>query len=239
MPREQLSRAKVLDAALRLVDEHGLDGLSMRKLAAVLGVEAMSLYNHVANKSDLLDGVAGRVFESIPLPDPALPWDERLRALGINAHVAFGSHPVVVRALAANQATPRSAGALRFLDALLGALLEAGLSERAAVRRYRALFGLVFGSVLVGSVDAGGEAAERAEPIDEWFRRRVTADDLPSLRRTLPALLDIECTPPFEHELEFFLGSVRASVRRASGAAESANANTVSHSANLGFNQDR
>ncbi|WP_255355826.1 TetR family transcriptional regulator, partial [Frankia sp. CpI1-P] len=64
---------------MRLADERGLAGLTMRRLAAELGVEAMSLYNHVANKRDLLDGIAARVYESIPLPDPALAWDERLR----------------------------------------------------------------------------------------------------------------------------------------------------------------
>jgi AcrR family transcriptional regulator len=105
--RETLNRERVLGAALRLAGEQGLTGLSMRRLAADVGVEAMSLYNHVANKGDLLDGMAARVFEGIPLPDPALPWDDRLRALGT---AAFTEHPVVVRAVAAGQANPRSAG---------------------------------------------------------------------------------------------------------------------------------
>jgi AcrR family transcriptional regulator len=205
--REALSRDKVLDAALRLADEHGLGGLSMRKLAAELGVEAMSLYNHVTGKGDLLDGIAARVFEEVPLPDPALPWDERLRALGNATFATFAAHPDVVRALAANQANPRSAGALRLIDALLHALLDAGLGERAAARRYRSLIGLLYGSVLARS---GHERLEvrRDEPVGDWFRRNVTPDELPSLHRALPALFDIECAPDFGQELAYFINSL-------------------------------
>jgi TetR/AcrR family transcriptional regulator, tetracycline repressor protein len=210
MARDALSREKVLDAALRLADLHGLGALSMRKLAAELGVEAMSLYNHVTNKADLLDGMAGRVFEAIALPDPGLPWEERLRALVGGAFAAFAAHPEVVRALAADQANPRSVGALRFIDALLSALLDAGIDERTAARRYRALLGLLFGSVLVGSVDLTAAGKPAAEPIDEWFKRSVAAARLPNLARVLPALLELDCAPTFSEELEFYIDAMRA-----------------------------
>jgi TetR/AcrR family tetracycline transcriptional repressor len=210
MPRETLSREKVLTAALRLADEHGLAGLSMRKLADSLHVEAMSLYNHVRSKGDLLDGVAGLVFGSFPLPDTALPWDERLRLLLLGAHQVLTEHPVVVRALAAEQANPRSLDALRFIDAVLGALFDAGLDERDAVRRYRSLLGLVFGSVLVSSADATADNPERSEPVDVWFVRNVKADTLPRLHRALPALLDIDCGSEFTQVLDFALDGLRA-----------------------------
>jgi TetR/AcrR family transcriptional regulator, tetracycline repressor protein len=222
VPRETLTRAKVLDAALRLAGENGLAGLSMRKLAAALGVEAMSLYNHVANKGDLLDGMAGRVFESIPLPDPALPWDARLRALALGAHDTLSAHPVVVRALASDQANPRTSGALRFIDALLGALLDAGLDEREAARRYRSLLGAVFGSVLASSADAVHGVTERDEPIAAWFVRTVTAGELPSLHRTLPALLDENCLPDFESDVDFLVEGLRRTQRLAANATTAA-----------------
>ena len=212
MTRDVLSREKVLDAALQLADRHGLGGLSMRKLAAELGVEAMSLYNHVANKADLLDGMAGRVFEGIALPDPGLPWEERLRALACGAFAAFTAHPEVVQALAADQANPRSIGALRFIDAVLAALLDAGIDERTAARRYRSLFGLLFGSVLVGSVDLTGGGRPAVEPIDEWFKRSVAGARLPNLARVLPALLELDCGPTFSEELEFYIDAIRAAL---------------------------
>ena len=194
-----LTREKVLDAALRLVGENGLGGLSMRKLAAELGVEAMSLYNHVANKQDLLDGVAARVFEQVALPDPGLPWDERLRAAGLSAFGTLNRHPAVVRALTAEQANPLSEGAVRLMDAILGAMLDAGLDEYHAARGYRSLMGMVFGAVLVGG---GGPAAD-------WFRRTVTAQRHPNLHRVLPALARADCAQDFRYQLELLINGVQ------------------------------
>ncbi|MGK3200809.1 TetR/AcrR family transcriptional regulator C-terminal domain-containing protein [Amycolatopsis sp. MEPSY49] len=205
-----LNREKVLDVALRLADEQGLAALSMRKVAAAAGVEAMSLYNHVENKGDLLDGLTARVFEEVPLPDPALPWDARLRSLAAGLHASFTRHPVVVRALAAQDANPRSAGALRVIDALLRALLDAGLTEEAAARSYRSLLGMLFGSVLTGAAAAGDAKAERAEPVVAYFRRMATAEELPSLRRVLPALETGDCVQDFGYQLDLLIGGLLA-----------------------------
>ncbi|KAA9161836.1 TetR family transcriptional regulator [Amycolatopsis acidicola] len=210
MPRETLSREKVLDAALRLADRNGLAGLSMRKLATELGVEAMSLYNHVKNKRDLLDGVAARVFESIQLPDEARPWQERLRELAHATFDAFNAHPVVAQALAADEVKPLSRGGLRLIDAMLGALLDAGLSEQHAARGYRSLLGMVFGAVLVGTSASAGETA--APPV-EWFRRNASEREVPHLHRVLPALVEVDCVQDFEFQLELFLNGLANSGR--------------------------
>lgn len=207
--RKTLTRERVLDAALRLADDQGLAKLSMRRLAATVGVEAMSLYNHVNDKRDLLDGMAARVFEQIELPAPDLPWRERIRLLSAAAYRAFAAHPAVVGTLAAGQANPRSVGALRFIDAVLSALLDAGLDEAAAARHYRSLLGLMFGSVLARSADVT-DVGEQDEPIDAWFRRHVTATELPSLHRALPALIDADCHPDFGDEIGIFLAGVDA-----------------------------
>jgi TetR/AcrR family transcriptional regulator, tetracycline repressor protein len=207
--REPLSRTRILDAALELVDTQGLDALSMRKLAAQLGVEAMSLYNHVQNKADLLDGIAARVFEDIALPDAALPWDKRLRALGTAAHTALAAHPAVVRLLAGDGANPRTVGALRFLDALMGAFLDSGVGEHEAARRYRSLFGLLYGSVLVASAEHPGSSPARAESMNAWFARTVAENALPNLSRALPAMLDTDCAPEFAEELDRVIRTLR------------------------------
>ena len=200
MARQTLTREKVLDAALRLADAEGLAGLSMRKLAAEVGVEAMSLYNHVKNKRDLLDGIASRVFESIPLPEPEQPWEDRLRALGNATFAAFNAHPVVVRAMATDQASPHSPGALRLIDSILGALLDAGLGEYHAARSYRSLLGMIFGAVLLGP---GGQ---KDEPATEFAR---LAKGFPHLSAALPELTRIDCLQDFQYQLELLLNGLR------------------------------
>ena len=82
--------------AVELVDRHGLDALSMRKLGAALGVEAMSLYNHVENKDDVLDGMLELVMRQIRIPGPVAPWDDRLRALANEIRRAGLEHPGVL-----------------------------------------------------------------------------------------------------------------------------------------------
>lgn len=90
--RPPLTRERILLAGVDLADEHGLDGLSMRKLAAHLGYEVMSLYNHVDNKLDLVEGMLDLVSGETELPDPAaVDWKDGLR------RIAIGQHEVLLR----------------------------------------------------------------------------------------------------------------------------------------------
>src|SRR5882724_3884773 len=91
-PRLPLSRDRILQAALALADEGGIDALSMRKLGQALGVEAMSLYNHVASKSDLLDGMVDVVFGEIGLPASDGGWKQAMRQRAISARAALSRH---------------------------------------------------------------------------------------------------------------------------------------------------
>src|SRR6476469_1505374 len=94
--RIPLSRERIIAAAVAIVDEHGLESLSMRKLGAALGVEAMSLYNHVDNKDDVLDGVLDHVLKEVPLPELDLAWEEQLRVLARGFRAAGLAHPGVL-----------------------------------------------------------------------------------------------------------------------------------------------
>ncbi|MEM7143045.1 MAG: TetR family transcriptional regulator [Actinomycetota bacterium] len=99
--RPPLTRERIADAAVGFIDAHGLDALSMRKLGAELGVEAMSLYNHVANKADLLDAVSDRLYAEVLVAygDPTGDWKERARALS-HAYVdVAAAHPNAVTLL--------------------------------------------------------------------------------------------------------------------------------------------
>src|SRR6266508_1163542 len=91
--RTPLSRERVLRAAMTLADEGGIEALSMRKLAEALGVKAMSLYNHVANKADVLDGIVDAAWGEIVVPTGEADWKIEIRETAISAHETLVRHP--------------------------------------------------------------------------------------------------------------------------------------------------
>jgi AcrR family transcriptional regulator len=171
--REPLNREKVLDAALELADKEGLDGLSMRRLAKILGVEAMSLYNHVSNKADLIDGIVVRVFGQVEPPDPGLPWQEQVRATAVSMYRVFGRHPVVPLALATDQSNPTSADIMRPLDGLVGALYAAGFDDQETWRALTSVNSLVFGTLMLSTGGFTGDPGVHAgeQQVDHYIRR--------------------------------------------------------------------
>ncbi|RSN54259.1 hypothetical protein DMH01_35425 [Amycolatopsis sp. WAC 04182] len=184
--REPLNREKVLDAALALAAAEGLKGLSMRKLAKTLGVEAMALYNHVKNKTDILDGIAERVYSGIEAADPEAPWPERVRSTVLNLYRALARHPVVPMALATDEANPNSLRALRPVEDLVGALYEAGFEDDGIRQTLGALNSLVFGSLLLTT--AGFTTTRRDDAGQDPYLRRIDPAALPNFSRALPAL---------------------------------------------------
>src|SRR5215469_12060693 len=132
--RAPLTRERVLEAAIALADEGGSAGLTMRKLAQQLGVEAMSLYNHVANKEDLLDGMVDLVFAEIGLPEHGTDWKAALRQRAIGTRAALERHRWAI-GLMESRSQPGLAN-LRHHDAVLGCLREAGFSIAMAAHAY-------------------------------------------------------------------------------------------------------
>ena len=200
--RETLTRDKVLHAALALVDEEGLDGLSMRRLATALDIQAMSLYNHVSSKADILDGIAGHVFEQVQLPGPELAWPEQLRTVALSMYRVFRQHPAVPVALATDQANPTSAQALKPFDALAGALYQAGLDDRRASQALGAVTGLIFGSLLLSTAGlAGRPAGHPDEASTSAYLRQIDAAQLPNLSRLLQGRATHAAAPAEDFEL--------------------------------------
>src|ERR1700726_4870296 len=91
--RAALTRERILQAAIRLADRDGIESLSMRKLGQELGVEAMSLYNHVRNKVEMLDGMVDEVFSEIDLPSDGVDWRVAMRQRAISARQSLLRHP--------------------------------------------------------------------------------------------------------------------------------------------------
>ena len=145
-PRMPLSRDRVLRAAAAFADENGIETLSMRKLAHAVGVEAMSLYNHVANKEDLLDGMINLVFGEIELPSAAGGWRRAMRQRAISVRAVLARHRWAI-GLMESRTSPGPA-TLRHHDAVLGCLREAGFSLELAAHAYSALDSYIYGFTL-------------------------------------------------------------------------------------------
>src|SRR3954464_14158072 len=142
-PRVPLSRERILLAALDLADENGIESLTMRKLGETLGFEAMSMYNHVANKNDLLDGMIDLVLAETESPSPVEDWDAAIRASALSVHHALNRHPWACNLLMSPGRVRPSR--LRYMDALLGRLREAGFSADTTYHAYHVLDAHIFG----------------------------------------------------------------------------------------------
>lgn len=144
--RTPLSRDRILRAAIRLADRQGIDALSMRRLATALRVEAMSLYNHVANKDELLDGMVDLVVGEITLPVLGGDWKATMRARAHSALAVMTAHPWAPMLIVARITV--GPNRLRYIDATLGALRESGLSWAETDRAWNTIDNYIFGYTL-------------------------------------------------------------------------------------------
>ena len=145
--REALNRERVLRAAMAVADSEGLDALSMRRLGQELGVEAMSVYNHVRNKDDLVGGMLELVSQEVQLPADELDWRGALRARTVSAHQAFIRHPWAAQIWMSGPISPTSTRIAQS-DAVLRCLREGGLSPQVIYSAYHALDGYALGYAL-------------------------------------------------------------------------------------------
>ncbi len=144
--RGRLNRERVLRAAVAVADAGGIESLTMRKLGVELGVEAMSLYNHVANKVDLLDGMIDCVFEEIELPTDGTDWRSAMRRRAISAREVLSRHPWAT-GLMESRTTPGPT-TLRHHDTVIGVLRAAGFSIEMVAHAYSLLDSYIYGFAL-------------------------------------------------------------------------------------------
>jgi AcrR family transcriptional regulator len=141
-----LNRERVLTAAVAFADEHGLNALSMRKLGDALGVEAMSLYNHVANKSQLLDGMVDLMYGEIGLPPAEIEWKTAMRQRAMSVRAVLSRRRWAI-GLMESRSTPGPA-TLRHHDAVIGCLRNAGFSIATAAHAFSVLDSYIYGFAL-------------------------------------------------------------------------------------------
>jgi AcrR family transcriptional regulator len=157
----------VLRAAVALADRSGIDSLSMRRLGQELAVEAMSLYNHVANKDDLLNGITDLVLSEIELPG-AGSWKEALRRHAISAHDVLVSHPWACRLALSPDRT--SIVSVQRAEWMLRQLREGGFSPEVTYHAYHALDSHILGFTLWQLGHGIADAEQLREMAAEFFR---------------------------------------------------------------------
>jgi len=177
-PRVPLSRERLLRAAVDLADREGVGSLTMRRLAQELGVEAMSLYHHVANKDEILDGIVDLVFGEIELPSGDADWKAAMRRRAVSAREALRRHRWAI-GLMESRSSPGPAN-LRHHDAVIRCLRRAGFSVALTAHAYSLLDSYIYGFALQ---EAGlpFETPEETAEVAQAMMAEFPADAYPHL----------------------------------------------------------
>ena len=215
--RIPLTRDRIIHSALELARDEGLSGVSMRKLAQELGVEAMSLYHHVPSKRALLVLMAERSLSTLPPVDPTLPWTERLVRLLEDIFRAGVENPAMITVLAAQELDPTGVDATEFsalglIESVLSILAESGLTARDRVHVYNSLINLIYGFVLAkttsdASATAHPAAAHRSRQSGRWA-------SFPALGALRDELVSADPAADLLFSLELYVGALAQAVDR-------------------------
>jgi AcrR family transcriptional regulator len=207
----------VLRAAIDLADAEGIDALSMRRLAKELGVEAMSLYNHVAGKGDIVSGIADLVVSEFELPADAQDWATAIRRYAISAHDVLLRHRWACTVVLSPGGNMTSYGArLRSMEWQLATLREAGFSADLTYHAYHALDSHILGFTL-WQLGHSMPAAPDIPGIAAKFLQELPTDVFPYLVEHIHQHL--EASPgDGQREFEFGLDLILDGLKRARGA---------------------
>lgn len=198
--RPPLNTERVLRAAVHLADREGLEALTMRRLGAELGVEAMSLYKHVANKEAILDGIVELVIGEIEIPSAGSDWKEAMRRRAISAREVLSRHSWAIGLMEARGSMGPTT--LRYVDAILTNLRSAGFSIENAAHAFSLLDSYVYGHVIQETswpINTPEEATESTRSILD----QTTTGEYPHLAEIAEHALRFEFS--FDSEFEFGL----------------------------------
>ena len=210
LARAPLNRQQILRAALAYVDELGLDALSMHKLGARLGVKAMSLYNYVDDKADLLNGLVELLWSEMAPTEGVGDWRQRLRAMANGIRETTRAHPAAASLLMTRLVLP--VGALRIFKTHLDALEEAGFTRTRAVQTVRAVIGYAFGAARSECCWSCAAAAAGSELARLRQVSRLLPADVPDdlLQVAMEVCGDYDMDGSFELGLDLMLKGLEA-----------------------------
>jgi AcrR family transcriptional regulator len=214
MPNRGMSDRRIAEAALALVDEEGVEGLSMRKLAQRLGIAPMSLYTYFPEREAVLDAVAQLLLAEVEAPDD-LPWRETILRIMRSVRAVGLRHPRAAPLI--NRFPPRTPDAFAFVEAGFRAFRRAGFDDESTARCYRALAVYSMGSF---DVELSGYFAVHpaAGPASGSLDAPTLEKHLPSVARIGPLLADQDDAAEFEYGLGLLLDGFAAAMAARPGA---------------------
>jgi AcrR family transcriptional regulator len=198
--RPRLTRERVLETAVARADAGGLEALSMRKLGQELGVEAMALYHHFANKEALVDAMVDVVFSEIDVPEAGPDWRAAMRRRGISVRDALLRHRWAI-GLMESRRTPGPAN-LRHHDAVIGSLRSGGFDIAMAAHAYSLLDSYIYGFALT-KMNLPFQASEEVGEVAQTMLEPFPAGEYPYL---LEILTDHVMKPGYDYGDEFEYG---------------------------------
>lgn len=201
--RGRLSRGVILAAAVSFVDREGLSSLTMRKLGAELGVEAMSIYNHVPNKDALLDGMVEVILGELEIPVGESEWEERIRVGYRRFRNLAREHPNVFPLLVSRP--PKSPDGLWLFEAFLRTMRGAGFDAETSFHAFRVLTNYTFGYAMA---EIRGFALEPGDGAKE-----LPMDDFPEISELAPSLESVDHDSEFEFGLDLILAGLKEKLR--------------------------
>jgi AcrR family transcriptional regulator len=212
--RDPLTRDRVIEAAMRVMDEEGLESVSMRRVAREVGVEAMSLYHHVEDKEDLLNGICEHVMAEFDFPERVDDWAENCRRGARAWRRLLQAHPAVMRLFAEQRGPARSIDSMRPMEFALEILRGAGLSDRDTAQAFHAFGGYIQGFVMMelGSI-AGGSDEEHMKMHAELAA--AMPGEFPALQAISKYFAECEPDEQFEFGLELLIRGLEAKARTA------------------------
>jgi AcrR family transcriptional regulator len=202
--RTPLSRDQVLRVGVAFADRHGIASLTMRKLGEELGVEAMSLYNHVANKNDLLDGMVDLVFDEIELPSDPIDWKTAMCQRATSVRAALTRHRWAIGIMESR--TSPGPATLRHHDAVIGYCRRAGFSIEMAAHAFSVLDSYIYGFVLQEVNLPFNDEDDLGEMVDT-IMPNLSTDDYPYLLELTTEYV-LQPGYSYSHEFEFGLGLI-------------------------------
>ena len=202
-PRLPLSRDRIVATAMAIADEHGIEAITMRRLGQELGVEAMSLYNHVTNKDDLLDGILDAVLAEYDLPSPATDWRAAVQTIAVSANKTLRRHTWASGLMDSRRSVGE--GQLRYMNSLLGCLRAGGFTAEQTHHAYHVIDGHILGYTR-RQVNFPIAAAD-LKTVAQSFLETLPADQYPHLVEHVIGHLDgtFESGGGFEFALDLIL----------------------------------